>query len=525
MTMQGLTSAGHYDKKEDESDTQSQISQKGDLVDSHSLPRYMGADALGRSGTYSTEVSDDSERSITSITEALKQAREEKRRLFVRVKLPAFFIGGILLAASWYWVYASWSPRHSAFRLARFVLRSLGSVVWLFACFPTDHFLPKLGCWLIAMVALKCSFFHAKHTVEYMRHMEQQVAADLPCLLDGQETDCNLGAFYMLAQAVLYCSVHLWQVLYLLCALRLPPRATNAHLWFGLAINHFIKGASDFLIILPAIAIRSYQSGNIPYLVLVCSLLHGVYATAVGTLLTSLRFRTWINFTLLSKSGALTAAASIAGFIGNKKPQQIMELARCNCRCVSLDKVTEEDMKKSTPDVKLQAFSRTCLLHEIDVFLSHSWHDLADLKWKALQTWRGNFKKQHGREPRVWIDKYCIDQNNIEASLLCLPVFLAGCQSLLILAGSTYLSRLWCLEEVFVYLQMGRTLQSIEMISLEHEVYNQTVEFDVRDAKCSRDFDKEMLLATIEAGCDGFEGFNRQLRQALETVRCQALIV
>lgn len=37
---------------------------------------------------------------------------------------------------------------------------------------------------------------------------------------------------------------------------------------------------------------------------------------------------------------------------------------------------------------------------------------------EALQQWRAAFKAQHQREPRLWIDKYCIDQTDIEAPSL-----------------------------------------------------------------------------------------------------------
>merc|ERR1719502_1885445 len=88
--------------------------------------------------------------------------------------------------------------------------------------------------------------------------------------------------------------------------------------------------------------------------------------------------------------------------------------------------------------------------------MSHSWHDNADEKWQTLQSWLHAFKKQNdGAEPTLWIDKYCIDQNNIADSLLCLPIFLSGCSALLILCGKTYLQRLWCLIEIFVFLEMG----------------------------------------------------------------------
>ena len=56
------------------------------------------------------------------------------------------------------------------------------------------------------------------------------------------------------------------------------------------------------------------------------------------------------------------------------------------------------------------------------------------------------------RAPRlVPQDKACIDQGNIQQSLACLPVFLAGCQTLLVVAGATYCSRLWCVMELFTF--------------------------------------------------------------------------
>lgn len=35
----------------------------------------------------------------------------------------------------------------------------------------------------------------------------------------------------------------------------------------------------------------------------------------------------------------------------------------------------------------------------------------------------------------MWLDKLCIDQQNIADDLQCLPVFLMACKKLLILAG------------------------------------------------------------------------------------------
>lgn len=40
-------------------------------------------------------------------------------------------------------------------------------------------------------------------------------------------------------------------------------------------------------------------------------------------------------------------------------------------------------------------------------------------------------------------DRACIDTADVNTSLMCLPVFLAGCQKLLVLVGPTFATRLW----------------------------------------------------------------------------------
>ena len=48
---------------------------------------------------------------------------------------------------------------------------------------------------------------------------------------------------------------------------------------------------------------------------------------------------------------------------------------------------------------------------------------------------RANLTKEG---PLLWLDKACIDQTAIEENLASLPIFLAGCKQLLVLAGGTY---------------------------------------------------------------------------------------
>ena len=55
----------------------------------------------------------------------------------------------------------------------------------------------------------------------------------------------------------------------------------------------------------------------------------------------------------------------------------------------------------------------------------------------------------------------------------CLPIFLTGCQSLLIVAGPTYCSRLWCVMEIFTFLRMGGARERIELRLIANPGQNQ----------------------------------------------------
>ena len=129
-----------------------------------------------------------------------------------------------------------------------------------------------------------------------------------------------------------------------------------------------------------------------------------------------------------------------------------------------------------------------------------------------LAEWRECFKAKHnGREPRLWINKYCIDQQDIAASLACLPVCLAGCSKLVILCGETYLSRLWCVLEIYVFLEMGGSLANLEVYLLgdgngKGDLRNTILQFDARDAKSSSD--EETLRLQQVLAIAGYEQIN-----------------
>jgi hypothetical protein len=127
----------------------------------------------------------------------------------------------------------------------------------------------------------------------------------------------------------------------------------------------------------------------------------------------------------------------------------------------------------------------------------------------ALQEWRQEFKKRNGgREPRLWIDKYCFDQENMDSALARLPVYLAGCAKLVVLCGNTYLSRLWCLVEMLVFMHLGKSIHKLEVkflsdsVSKRHSIerVKTSVEnFDVMKAKCLFDDDARRLWRVMDS--------------------------
>jgi len=196
----------------------------------------------------------------------------------------------------------------------------------------------------------------------------------------------------------------------------------------------------------------------------------------------------------------------------------------------------------------LPAVCERANLGKVDAFVSHSWHDDAELKWEALQAWRCDFVAEHGREPTVWFDRLCIvqDPELISMQLANLPVYLAGCQTLLVLRGKTYMSRLWCVLELFIFSEMGAGRDQIRVITLpdadeldaqprssravrqapRHSAAMDVLKrlswaapsvglFDVRNATTTDPRDKSTLLAVIENAGAGVDTFNDWARAML----------
>eukprot|EP00928_Gymnodinium_smaydae_P028448 TRINITY_DN21698_c0_g1_i2.p1 TRINITY_DN21698_c0_g1~~TRINITY_DN21698_c0_g1_i2.p1 ORF type:complete len:619 (+),score=96.70 TRINITY_DN21698_c0_g1_i2:101-1858(+) len=188
----------------------------------------------------------------------------------------------------------------------------------------------------------------------------------------------------------------------------------------------------------------------------------------------------------------------------------------------------EEDEEEEDDDDGKPRAQKTRLGH-CDAFLSHSWHDCPDAKWDALQAWRADFVARNAREPMIWLDRCCIDQSNIESDLRGLPLFLSGCKEMLVLCGPTYLSRLWCVMELFTFVHMGGDVSQITLVRLLRRgrekrdtwaIQRSVDEFDSEQCDCSVREDKEKMLDVIEVAFGDTDGFNVTIRQLLSQLSC-----
>lgn len=205
-------------------------------------------------------------------------------------------------------------------------------------------------------------------------------------------------------------------------------------------------------------------------------------------------------------------AASVAALLGGKSVSEALVLAVQHFRALPLGALTKEEMANNRPDPAMHAKTTKADLGAVSAFVSHSWSDPGNAKYEVLQLWAS--RDGEGEKSDIWLDKACIDQTNIDANLMALPVFLSGCRSLLVLAGPTYSSRLWCVMELFVFLRMGGARDDIAVRLLEDgdSLVRQLERFDAGEAKCFLNRDRQRLWAVIESSFGTFAPFNKQVR-------------
>ena len=228
-------------------------------------------------------------------------------------------------------------------------------------------------------------------------------------------------------------------------------------------------------------------------------------------------------------------AAAISGLVSSTDPATALALASRLFRELPASQLLAEDLA-STGLAAASAFAlgrktRPARLGEVSCFVSHSWSDekqAPGAKHAAIRRWAARHEAASRREATLWLDKACIAQDNIDQSLSCLPVFLAGCEKLLVVAGPTYVTRLWCVMELFTFFQMGGSLARLEVVPIvgrdkagsdevaaTRALHDKFARFDAAQAQCFKHQDQQRLLAVIEAAFGDFTVFNAIVRGAL----------
>jgi len=227
----------------------------------------------------------------------------------------------------------------------------------------------------------------------------------------------------------------------------------------------------------------------------------------------------------MARIGFCTSASVVVAMLGSgNSTSEVFAMARDRFRGVPMDRITYAMMEGNRPASALMQITEPMRLGHVDGFLTHSWSDPIAEKWAAMCAWRDKVLQTKQREPTMWIDRFCIDQTDIKGSLMCLPVFLGGCHTLVIAAGETYMTRLWCVMEVFTFLEMGLTAESIDVYPLlDVQCLSQSVAtFEAKNARCFLKQDQEHLFSVIEVGFGAQAAFNKVVSRALSTALCNA---
>jgi hypothetical protein len=204
-------------------------------------------------------------------------------------------------------------------------------------------------------------------------------------------------------------------------------------------------------------------------------------------------------------------------------PAQVAHAGMERCRAVRLSSfgpsVFHSGEARTEADQSKHSFA--CL--RPDFFISHSWRDDPDDKYRAVKLICDRFEEENGFEPTLWIDKYCIDQAQIGESLRYLPVYVAASSMVVLLIGPTYLSRLWCLWELFV-IHSTRSLRdaiywSIAPFTIEGDILDLARNFSVDQAESFSNTDKDAIVGMINKFSNGGSAaFERKMVEVVHAI-------
>jgi hypothetical protein len=156
-------------------------------------------------------------------------------------------------------------------------------------------------------------------------------------------------------------------------------------------------------------------------------------------------------------------------------------------------------------------------LGECDAFISHAHDDEVSHpgeSFEVLQRWAA----AQSTMPKVWIDRICLDVDAPNRSLPLLPLFVTGSAHMLVIAGAAISSRLWVAIEIFTFIETGGTPDQLVVLPIgDSRREDLFATFDTFQAKCTRAYDRELLIAIIETSFGDARSFNMVMRKLIVT--------
>ena len=199
--------------------------------------------------------------------------------------------------------------------------------------------------------------------------------------------------------------------------------------------------------------------------------------------------------------------------MGEEDPHVVLQRASATFRGIPMRQLSPSMFSETFSRQEVHAQTRSLELGGCDAFLSHSWHDDWTKKYGALTEWKA---EQHARSTTehdivIWWDKACINvpPNRFSQALACLPVYIAGCHRMIVLAGPTFTQRLWCVMELFMFCEVGAGQRCIDVHNVGVDSSNSDFHnFDIARTRCVSSRDKHYFVSIIETAFGGYDPFN-----------------
>lgn len=158
-----------------------------------------------------------------------------------------------------------------------------------------------------------------------------------------------------------------------------------------------------------------------------------------------------------------------------------------------------------------------------DAYVVHSQLDSSDSKARALGEWAAAFRQRARRPPRIYLDVLCADPSLMPCELLAhLPVYMAQCHRLLLLASPSLSDRLWCVTELYLWRAMGGRLEDVDIALVRTDADGRqatSAAFDTFHISFAATADREVahvLARVVDIATVG--RFNRSIRDVMPQV-------